>query len=355
MQNANDDGRIQLVKDSAICILQSALKWWVATVLPRALSRFRIGTVSQHNLATRRDTKAELNRRGQACEVLIDTGISRRVEWSSMRVTLFLLRFGRPACISQHLCSKQIGVPCEICTHVRGFADRCLCYSANGTFGRPSLRTFTRAIAARQTAKLHQLCVPGDFVGYCADPKACVDIVRGMKAPCVKGNNDEYCAADGPLDGFNPKAAKAVEWSRNQLTADDRQWLRELPYVLNLQNFTLVHATLNGPEKWGYVFDRLAAASSLACQKADLCFFGHTHVPVAFVRDTMVRGGTFTKLMLERGKQYFVNGGSVGQPRDNNPKAAYVTYNLKDSAIELHRVAYDIDTAKKKIREAGLF
>ena len=72
-----------------------------------------------------------------------------------------------------------------------------------------------------------------------------------MKAPCVKGNHDEYCAADGPLDGFNPKAAMALEWTRNQLTSEDRQWLRELPYVLNLENFTLVHATLDEPQRWG--------------------------------------------------------------------------------------------------------
>jgi len=194
----------------------------------------------------------------------------------------------------------------------------------------------------------------GDIVGYCADPKACIDIVRGMKAPCVKGNHDEYCASHGPPDGFNPKAAKVVEWTRRQLTVDDRQWLHNLPYALQLENFTIVHATLDDPQRWGYVFDYLAAASSFSYQNTNVCFFGHTHVSVAFVRDTMVRGGTFTKLRLERGKQYFVNGGAVGQPRDNNPKAAYVTYNLDGSIIELHRVDYDIATAQRKIREAGL-
>jgi predicted phosphodiesterase len=194
----------------------------------------------------------------------------------------------------------------------------------------------------------------GDFVGYCADPKACLDIVRSMNSPCVKGNHDDYCSTDGPLDGFNPKAAKAVQWTRDQLAEDDRKWLQGLPYVLRVENFTIVHATLDGPQRWGYVFDRLAAASSLTYQDTNLCFFGHTHVPVAFVRDTMVRGGTFTKFKTERGKKYFVNCGAVGQPRDNNPKAAYVTYDVDDSIIELHRVGYDIATAKRKIQDAGL-
>ena len=194
----------------------------------------------------------------------------------------------------------------------------------------------------------------GDFVGYCADPKACIDIVRGMHAPCVKGNHDEYCASTLSLDGFSPKAAKAIEWTRGQLTPDDRHWLHDLPHVLRLESFTIVHATLDSPNRWGYVFDKLAAASSLACQNTDVCFFGHTHVPVAFVRDTMVRGGTFSKLKVERGKKYFVNGGAVGQPRDNNPKAAYVTFNVDDGLIELHRVSYDIAPAQRKIKEAGL-
>src|SRR5689334_18255191 len=85
----------------------------------------------------------------------------------------------------------------------------------------------------------------GDFVGYCADPKACVDIVRAMNAPCVKGNHDEYCASDFPLNEFNPKAARAVKWTRQQLTNEDCLWLRGLPFVLQVERFTIVHATLD--------------------------------------------------------------------------------------------------------------
>ncbi len=195
----------------------------------------------------------------------------------------------------------------------------------------------------------------GDFVGYCADPKACLDIVRAMQAPCVKGNHDEYCASDIPFGGFNPNAAKAVEWTRRQLAPDDRRWLQSLPYVRQVGDFTIVHATLDAPQRWGYVFDKLAAAASFTYQNTSICFFGHTHVPVAFIHDTTVRGGTYTRLKLERGKKYFVNCGAVGQPRDNNPRAAYVTYTVADEMIELHRVSYDIESTKRKIRDAGLF
>jgi len=194
----------------------------------------------------------------------------------------------------------------------------------------------------------------GDYVGYCADPKACLDIVRAMNAPCVKGNHDEYCATYLALVGIDPKAAKAVQWTRDQLTDDDRHWLQNLPYTLEVEDFTIAHASLDRPERWGYVFDKLAAAASFAHQEARICFFGHTHVPVAFMRDSMVRGGTYSKLKVESGKQYFVNAGAVGQPRDNNPKAAYVIYDTNERTIELRRLAYDIATTQRKIRDASL-
>jgi predicted phosphodiesterase len=107
----------------------------------------------------------------------------------------------------------------------------------------------------------HYACL-GDVVGYNANPKECLDMVRKMNIPVVKGNHDEYCSTDGPLDGFNPAAAEAVNWTRKQLTEEDRQWLRELKYLRMVTNFTIVHATLDGPQRWGYVFDKLAAAAS---------------------------------------------------------------------------------------------
>jgi predicted phosphodiesterase len=199
----------------------------------------------------------------------------------------------------------------------------------------------------------HYACL-GDVVGYNANPKECLDKVRSMNIPCVKGNHDEYCSTDDTMEGFNPAAAQAVAWTRKQLTEDDREWLRDLKYQRMVNNFTIVHATLDGPQRWGYVFDKLAAAASFTYQSTNVCFFGHTHVPVAFMRDSMVRGGTYSKFKVEPGKKYFVNVGAVGQPRDNNPKAAYVVYDLDEGTIELRRLEYDIAAAQKKIIKAGL-
>ncbi len=199
----------------------------------------------------------------------------------------------------------------------------------------------------------HYACL-GDVVGYNANPKECLDIVRSMGMPCVKGNHDEYCSIDSDLEGFNPHAAEAVNWTRQQLTEEDQQWLRELKYLRLLASFSIVHATLDGPQRWGYVFDKLAAAASFTYQNTNVCFFGHTHVPVAFVRDTVVRGGTYSKFKTEPGRKYFVNVGSVGQSRDGVAKATYVVYDLDEGSIELRRLDYDIAATQAKIRAAGL-
>jgi predicted phosphodiesterase len=199
----------------------------------------------------------------------------------------------------------------------------------------------------------HFACL-GDVVGYNANPKECLDLIRSMNIPCVKGNHDEYWSSDDPMEGFNPAAAEAVAWTRKQLSVEDKQWLRDLKYVRMVTNFTIVHATLDGPQRWGYVFDKLAAAASFTYQNTGVCFFGHTHVPVAFMRDTMVRGGTYSRFKVDPAKKYFVNVGAVGQPRDNNPKAAYVVYDVDEGTIELRRLEYDIQTAQKKILAAGL-
>lgn len=157
----------------------------------------------------------------------------------------------------------------------------------------PALQAVLADIEAQKCTNTSCL---GDIVGYGNKPKECLDIIRALGIPCLKGNHDDYCASKVPLDGFNPAAAELVNWTREQLTEEDRKWLRDLPYVMVLSGFTIVHATLDSPERWGYVFDKLAASAHFAHQTTPVCFFGHTHVPMAFIRDTSVRGGTFSKL-----------------------------------------------------------
>ncbi len=121
-----------------------------------------------------------------------------------------------------------------------------------------------------------------------------------------------------------------------------------------VRDFTIVHATLDAPEQWGYVFNSLDAVASFAYQQTTVCFFGHTHVAGAFVRDDSVKKVKVDQLTIEETKKYFINVGSVGQPRDGDWRAAYCIYHLDENVVEQRRVKYDLATAQKKIIQAGL-
>lgn len=199
------------------------------------------------------------------------------------------------------------------------------------------------------------LCI-GDIVGYNANPRECVDLVRGLDMEVVvKGNHDEQASSNTKLYGFNPQAAMAIEWTRQQLTPEHRAWLASLPMQRTVgTKMTLVHATLDMPEKWGYIFDNLTAAASLHYQFTQVCFFGHTHLPLAFEKFGDVVGGRYQEIKLQAGHKYLINVCSVGQPRDGDPQAGFVTFTTDDLVATLHRVEYDLALAQKKILQAGL-
>lgn len=199
----------------------------------------------------------------------------------------------------------------------------------------------------------HYACT-GDVVGYNADPKACLQLLRGLGGVVVQGNHDYYAACNESMDLFTPMAKKSIRWTRKQLSPLDRRFLRQLPLVADVENFTLVHSSLHQPDRWNYIFDRRSAAASLRNQFSQVCFFGHTHVPLAFVRRDSIEKGSYTTLHIEPGKHYLVNIGSVGQPRDANPLAAYAIYDLEEQTVALRRVEYDIGATQRKVRAAGL-
>jgi diadenosine tetraphosphatase ApaH/serine/threonine PP2A family protein phosphatase len=197
------------------------------------------------------------------------------------------------------------------------------------------------------------VCV-GDIVGYNASPAECLERVRALNCDCVRGNHDHYCAHDESLDDFHPLAASVVDWTRKQLSTDQLRYLRELKMTRMVKGFTVVHSTLDMPDKWGYVFDGLDAESHFSYQTTTVCFHGHTHIPVVYERDGRARKSNFTTLTINVGQKYFINTGSVGQPRDGDSRAAYLVYTPSARTVELRRVPYDVAGAQKKVRAAGL-
>lgn len=217
-----------------------------------------------------------------------------------------------------------------------------------------NLEALETVLADAKAARVTHYCCLGDVVGYNANPRECLEIVKNMNCPIVKGNHDEQASNDDDFEGINPLASFAMQWTRDQLNGDEKEFLRDLKMVRQVGAFTIVHATLDTPHRWGYVFDQLAAAASFSYQNTSVCFFGHTHVPLSFTRDTSVHGGPYDTVRIELGKKYFINVGSVGQPRDGNPKASYAIYDTVTQLVQLRRLDYDIETTQAKIMEAGL-
>ncbi len=206
---------------------------------------------------------------------------------------------------------------------------------------------------ARAQKCTHFVCL-GDIVGYNANPSECVHLIQELECPVVKGNHDEQASIVASTEGFNELAEEAIGWTREHLTAEDKAWLAELRLTRQVRDFTIVHATLDTPGQWGYVFNDLDAIASFTYQHTPLCFFGHTHWPTAFVRDDNVRRLTTGQIVLAAGKKYFINAGSIGQPRDRDWRAAYCIYHCERNVVEQRRVEYDLATTQKKIRAAGL-
>ena len=206
---------------------------------------------------------------------------------------------------------------------------------------------------ARAQECTHLVCL-GDIVGYNANPSECVQIIRELECPVVKGNHDEQASIVASTEGFNELAEEAIGWTREHLSAEDKVWLADLRLTRQVRDFTIVHATLDTPQQWGYVFNDLDAIASFTYQHTSLCFFGHTHWPTAFVRDDNVRRITTGQIVLAAGKKYFINAGSVGQPRDRDWRAAYCIFHCERNVVEQRRVEYDLDTTQRKIRAAGL-
>jgi predicted phosphodiesterase len=206
---------------------------------------------------------------------------------------------------------------------------------------------------AHQRKCTHFVCL-GDVVGYNANPHECVERIRELGCPTVKGNHDEQASLPESSGDFNELAERAIEWTRNHLTDEDKQWLRNLPFQKQVHDFTIVHATLDTPAQWGYVFNNLDAAASFTYQHTTVCFCGHTHVPMVFIRDEGVRRERIEHLRIEPAKKYLINVGSVGQARDGNWRAAYCIYDIETNLVQQLRIKYDLPVVQKKVIEAGL-
>ena len=196
----------------------------------------------------------------------------------------------------------------------------------------------------------------GDIVGYGADPDGVVARLRERNAITIAGNHD--LAATGGFDvrWFNASASAAIAWTQGVMTQETKAFLESLSPQRDTEHGLLVHGSVRDPVA-EYLLSADDAAVSFELAQVPVAFFGHTHLPTIFRRapDGHVRGWVMTEgdeIMLSREDRYMLNPGSVGQPRDRDPRAAFLVYE-EGRAVE-HRVPYAIDTTATKIRDAGL-
>lgn len=220
-----------------------------------------------------------------------------------------------------------------------------------------NLEALTAVLADAGDERIDEVICLGDFVGYGANPAECVDMIRSLPSvEAVLGNHDAAVIDVTQRELFNPVARAGIIHSEAKLQESHRKYLNELPLVLDSKpGFVAVHASPYKPEAWVYVVEPLEAADAFHAMTSPLAFIGHTHFPAVYTNDGLARSfSPVDDIVVDEKQKTMINVGSVGQPRDGDPRAAYVIYDDDAKSVRIRRVDYDIDAAAAKILEAGL-
>jgi len=217
------------------------------------------------------------------------------------------------------------------------------------------------AVLAHAQGKYDQALCCGDLIGYGADPNAVTEWVRAHVSGVVRGNHDKASVGLDDLEWFNPVARYAAVWTQRELTPENAEYVRALPKgPLVLDGFQVVHGSPLDEDE--YMIEAADAGLAFSYLESPLTFFGHTHLQGGFIWN-QARVETIGKtpeheerqtLELESECVYLINPGSVGQPRDGDPRAGYALYNSEEHFVIFYRIPYDVAKAQEKIRRAGL-
>ena len=205
--------------------------------------------------------------------------------------------------------------------------------------------------------KPYQLICLGDIIGYGADPKSCLELMGEQSNLVLAGNHDLAVAGIISMDGFNPIAPESLRWTQEILNEDDKELLANLPLQYIDGDYCFTHASPIDPMSFHYVRTLEDVEEVLSAIGQRFCFIGHTHLPVIVqLNETagQMKIERETRLNLEKDSRYFVNVGSLGQPRDSNPDACVVLFDDDYDTIEFIRVSYDILASRDKIISRGL-
>jgi predicted phosphodiesterase len=217
--------------------------------------------------------------------------------------------------------------------------------------------TAFEAVLAHARGKWDVLWCLGDVVGYGPDPNECVALLREKEHLGLSGNHD--WAVLGRLDifSFNTDARAAISWTQSILEEENREYLVNLPSLVVEEPFTLAHASPRHPV-WEYILDQNTAAANFSCFGTPYCLVGHTHSPIIFEQigkdEALARLPAYGQPLNLNDGRLIINPGSVGQPRDSDPRAAYIILDTKKMTWEHFRVEYDIPAVQERMRKHGL-
>lgn len=218
-------------------------------------------------------------------------------------------------------------------------------------------RTALEAVL-RDAGTVDEVWCLGDLVGYGPDPNECVQIIRDVPhLTCLMGNHDAAVLGDIDIDAFNAEARQSIGWLKDRISTESLDYLRSLPASKVIGDVTLAHGSPRNPV-WEYILDTRTARANFEHFSTRLCLVGHSHLPLFFhlnaSSDVMTPGLAEDHRMMTLNGRSILNPGSVGQPRDRDPRAAYALFDPEASTWEIHRVEYDIPSVQERIREAGL-
>ncbi len=221
-------------------------------------------------------------------------------------------------------------------------------------------QAFSACLEAARARGAERFVFLGDFVGYGGDPEWVVETATALiadSAVAVRGNHDQ--AISTPSETMNEDAQAAIEWTRDRLTSAQRRFLAELPLALEEEDCLYVHSEASQPERWRYVQATPDAARSMIATRAHVTFCGHIHKPALYSMSATAKMTSFVPVAgvpinLLKGRQWLAVLGSVGQPRDRNPAAAFAIYDTVAREITFCRVPYDVEAAARRIRDNGL-
>ena len=216
-----------------------------------------------------------------------------------------------------------------------------------------ALECVLQSIGLEESDKI--VCL-GDLVGYGPFPNECVELVNYMADLIVVGNHDHAAIGLTDTNSFNPYAKAAIDWTNSVLSVKNKEFLKGLDFKAREGEALYVHASPCDPPSWNYVLNMWDARRSFECFDENVCFIGHSHIPLNFVQvdGETLQSVTTEPLQVKKNYRYIVNVGSVGQPRDGNSKAAYVIYDTKAKMIEMRRVEYDVLSTQTAMIEKKL-